>query len=135
MNQRSRVEDRVDSPKKRKIFHENDNEQLKIEIDRYIKQQLEYLNAQYMGHITALTNEVATLKLKVEALENREQPVIQNSSETVQCIICLDDCVDPSILIPCGHTYCSQCVALWLQENIVCPTCRTNVERCQKIFV
>jgi hypothetical protein len=135
MNQQ-RTEGRLDSPKKRKIFHENDNEHLKIEIDTYVKQQIAYLNAQYMGHITALTNEVAVLKLKVEALENRQQSVVQNNNtETVQCIICLDDCVDPSILIPCGHTYCTKCIGLWLQENIVCPTCRTNVERCQKIFV
>ncbi|XP_071701588.1 E3 ubiquitin ligase BIG BROTHER-related-like [Rutidosis leptorrhynchoides] len=53
---------------------------------------------------------------------------IQNgSSET--CVICRLDYEDGDnlILLPCKHSYHSECITNWLQINKVCPVCSTEV--------
>ncbi len=45
------------------------------------------------------------------------------------CKICLDDLKDPKTL-PCLHTYCRDCIGIYIQHNNVegrkfaCPVCR-----------
>eukprot|EP00835_Amoeboradix_gromovi_P005247 NODE_476_length_7980_cov_0.328258.p6 type:complete len:146 gc:universal NODE_476_length_7980_cov_0.328258:5022-4585(-) len=127
------------SPKKRKLYHENANEHLKLEIDQYIRNQLEHIHASYAAHVHRMNIEIQELKIKVERLEQTQtaskgsRPI--STSDKVQCIICLDDCKSPAILIPCGHTYCEGCIETWLLENEACPSCRTAVSNFQKIYV
>eukprot|EP00929_Paragymnodinium_shiwhaense_P119818 TRINITY_DN91720_c0_g1_i1.p1 TRINITY_DN91720_c0_g1~~TRINITY_DN91720_c0_g1_i1.p1 ORF type:complete len:251 (+),score=16.65 TRINITY_DN91720_c0_g1_i1:58-810(+) len=43
------------------------------------------------------------------------------------CAVChgvLEKCV---ALVPCGHTFCSDCVNQWLKRTPSCPSCRTPV--------
>ncbi|KAH6897782.1 hypothetical protein BKA70DRAFT_1315735, partial [Coprinopsis sp. MPI-PUGE-AT-0042] len=43
----------------------------------------------------------------------------------MDCPICLEGLGDSAISLPCGHLYCSPCVARSTQEGrIACPTCR-----------
>lgn len=29
-------------------------------------------------------------------------------------------------MVPCGHSYCGECIASWLQNKADCPTCRVQ---------
>lgn len=39
------------------------------------------------------------------------------------CGICMDKKVD-SIIVPCGHTICTECAETWFTDNSDCPFCR-----------
>ncbi|PAA90311.1 hypothetical protein BOX15_Mlig032067g1 [Macrostomum lignano] len=43
--------------------------------------------------------------------------------EDLSCIICSNVYTDPRVL-PCGHSFCSACIAQWRQNQPVCPNCR-----------
>lgn len=55
----------------------------------------------------------------------------QNTEDenTDQCVICRLDYEDGESLnvLPCKHTYHSECITKWLQINKVCPVCSAEV--------
>jgi hypothetical protein len=44
--------------------------------------------------------------------------------EECSCAICLDLQVQSTCIVPCGHSFCQQCVA----NETTCPTCRGTIE-------
>jgi hypothetical protein len=42
------------------------------------------------------------------------------------CAICHDDLSD-SIVLPCSHTFCGDCINQWLAKKASCPVCRADV--------
>lgn len=46
----------------------------------------------------------------------------RRGSETL-CPVCLDHIVSPTV-VRCGHTFCENCIAAWLQADETCPMCR-----------
>jgi hypothetical protein len=41
-----------------------------------------------------------------------------------RCPICLDH-ITCATVVQCGHTFCENCIAAWLEEKRGCPTCPT----------
>ncbi|KAK7020284.1 hypothetical protein VNI00_017736 [Paramarasmius palmivorus] len=46
--------------------------------------------------------------------------------EAIMCPICLEDMKDPKLL-PCGHSFCEQCVTQWTNMKKECPQCAQAV--------
>merc|ERR1712216_381992 len=46
-----------------------------------------------------------------------------------ECAICLDHVGENGrqTQLPCGHTFCANCIEQWLQRQLRCATCRTEV--------
>lgn len=45
-----------------------------------------------------------------------------------KCPICLEDQIkNPSILHPCMHTFCSECINEWLGRSQQCPLCKQKI--------
>lgn len=42
------------------------------------------------------------------------------------CAICLDH-ITCATVVGCGHTFCENCIAAWLEDHSSCPTCRGRV--------
>ncbi len=47
----------------------------------------------------------------------------------IQCYICMDNCKGP-VIATCGHTFCWQCIKMWLSDKSVqtCPVCKNGIE-------
>lgn len=44
-----------------------------------------------------------------------------------QCAICLEkEQKNPALLLPCDHSFCIDCIILWLERNPTCPLCKTK---------
>lgn len=63
----------------------------------------------------------------------REEAEVQGRS-TEECCICYTNIPDQAI-IPCGHTFCGECLAIMEAQNIhrSCPLCRTFISDRQPI--
>jgi hypothetical protein len=57
--------------------------------------------------------------------------VVQPSPTLPLCPVCFDDPIN-ICLVPCGHTFCNNCVANNIR--LQCAVCRTNVTSKQRIF-
>lgn len=53
------------------------------------------------------------------------------SGTTEECAICLvpsdPQAKAPPLELPCGHTFCAECVVPWLQKCSLCPMCRRDL--------
>lgn len=48
--------------------------------------------------------------------------------QSVECLICYEPCVFPSIKqLECHHIFHIKCIDKWLQKNPNCPLCRKHI--------
>jgi len=43
-----------------------------------------------------------------------------------ECTICMDR--DSSLVLPCFHSFCEQCINMWRTKSETCPICRVQME-------
>jgi len=41
------------------------------------------------------------------------------------CVVCMER--PPKIVLPCGHSFCKECISEWKGRNDTCPVCRASV--------
>ncbi|CAK8533711.1 unnamed protein product [Lathyrus sativus] len=69
-------------------------------------------------------------KIDLEKLPCYDYVAKENTSNTMDCAICLENFTigDKCRLLPsCKHSFHAQCVDKWLLENSICPICRSRV--------
>jgi hypothetical protein len=81
-----------------------------------------------------------TLKKHAKELDamrlQRDHPL-----STVECAVCIETKVDPTVLLPCCHSFCEVCVAKCLKctdgslkEGAECPICRAAITDAKRLF-
>ncbi len=45
------------------------------------------------------------------------------------CSICIERKVDESVLVPCMHTFCYECIHQWVCINPRCPLCKRKAHK------
>ncbi|KAF2128031.1 hypothetical protein P153DRAFT_376928 [Dothidotthia symphoricarpi CBS 119687] len=84
------------------------------------------------------TEGIAEVDLLSRAGELREDVVVRlKDSESFECPVCLEADPNPTIIIPCGHTVCGECVQKLIDtarsnnedgRNAKCPHCRGELQ-------
>lgn len=57
-----------------------------------------------------------------------------NTISPNSCSICLTNTVK-RVLVPCGHTFCDECIVSNSRRTSSCPTCRSGVSQIIKVFI
>jgi len=63
-----------------------------------------------------------------EAVQAAEVQWRCTAAEAEECAVCLAHPEQP-LRLPCGHIFCSQCVAPWLKRCSLCPLCRKDLHQ------
>lgn len=64
------------------------------------------------------------IELDIDDL-NLNDDVVENSSDSVKCTICLEYIIDDRIDLKCNHSFHKKCLNQWEKET--CPLCRVNI--------
>jgi hypothetical protein len=102
-----------------------------------IEASLEYLKKEF--ETAGIENEYNNLinsykKLYVLKDIIRGISTLLNDQHLPLCVVCYENAID-SVLVPCGHTFCSSCIKpVGLLNRIACHICRTYSTNIQKIY-
>ena len=67
-------------------------------------------------------------------LVNKFRDAVKELNDEMMCSICLSQYTDPSVVHPCGHVFCGQCIGdLMHSVHKECPNCRTHIEGSHEI--
>jgi hypothetical protein len=56
------------------------------------------------------------------------QKSIHNIGQEFICGCCMDIMIQPTTIVPCGHTFCNQCIFQTINlDKELCPNCRTDI--------
>ncbi|KAK9820995.1 hypothetical protein WJX81_005884 [Elliptochloris bilobata] len=77
------------------------------------------------------------VKRKREAMEAAPPPLppplplgpprgVLERLDHLKCAVCLEFMVAAHTVVPCGHAFCGECLAGWLDKNSTCPNCRAE---------
>jgi hypothetical protein len=61
--------------------------------------------------------------------KEKHRPKDESVKPVTQCAVCLDDFHVGEILrlLPCAHTFHRFCIDKWLEDNLDCPVCKTDI--------
>lgn len=79
--------------------------------------------------IRELKNELKTKNSIIQELNYKLNLTIKENNKTI-CSICYDNKIN-ICCIPCGHTYCDNCII----NNMNCYICRNPIIRINKIYI
>lgn len=92
------------------------------ECEQTLRQQLQQLESE--------KKKVESERKKLEDENFRLLKAQERSDEQKLCSVCLSNQID-TVLVVCGHSFCSQCVTRFRKT---CPHCRKSFVRSVKIF-
>ena len=68
--------------------------------------------------------EVPRLKVADEEEGNEEE------EDHIDCAICLYRIQEVAMSrLSCNHSFCTECIQLWMEQNLTCPTCRCEIRQ------
>lgn len=62
-------------------------------------------------------------------LPDRAKEMVETCEPGIMCPICRNMLSNSVAVVPCGHTFCEECVTAWLDMHECCPTCRTHASK------
>ncbi|KAM3140374.1 hypothetical protein pb186bvf_007534 [Paramecium bursaria] len=65
----------------------------------------------------------------------REQQIIEQIGNNLDCIICSEMFYEGVAVSPCGHVFCGYCLQGWEERNKTCPICRVKMTNVTKAFL
>jgi hypothetical protein len=83
-----------------------------------------------VDQIRALDNSAGTATTTVSAAATTTTTTTDDNDNdndadgTKECVICFER--KPDVVLPCGHPFCSQCLADWNARQHSCPMCRND---------
>ncbi|KAL7120718.1 hypothetical protein ACP275_02G139500 [Erythranthe tilingii] len=95
----------------------------------YLSRLIDYLAATTSAAAAANPRSDPAPKSSIESLQ--EVTITADSDPTLLCPVCKDPFVADSVakLMPCKHSYHSDCIVPWLEINNSCPVCRFKLPR------
>lgn len=57
---------------------------------------------------------------KIFGLLNQLDQIFKSEESNLSCYTCMNMMTDPTVMVPCGHSYCKKCITPGLTE---CPQC------------
>ena len=98
-----------------------------LDLQKYIEKEYNDINFE------EAYNNCITMYKRLHVLQDIRNGIraLIDKDLTSMCPVCLDKVIDTAI-IPCGHTFCSECINRDIRYS--CPICRSHVSKKQKIF-
>ncbi|CAF9915333.1 MAG: hypothetical protein GOMPHAMPRED_000705 [Gomphillus americanus] len=88
--------------------------------------QLEKIGAPGVGTFNTITNTPHS-KDPIYILKDENTFGWIQGEQQRKCTLCLEELKDPSATT-CGHVFCWECIAGWIQEKPECPLCRQSIQ-------
>ena len=84
--------------------------------------------------LESLDNAIDSLNVKKKILEKniKDNETIIKSKNKLECSICMSNTIN-SVIIPCGHTFCNECIQS--EENSNCYICRRKILHVNNLFI
>lgn len=88
---------------------------------RELQRQLAKERREHAREVAGKNALVAQHSAEIQRLQ-QEKPEHEDDSDASACAVCLERVVSAHAVVPCGHTYCGECL-LKLPETALCPRC------------
>ena len=60
--------------------------------------------------------------------DHDEEEGEEDDTENRDCVICLDNIDELQMtLLSCNHSFCTECIHIWMEHSPTCPTCRHQI--------
>ena len=85
---------------------------------------------EFIESLQAQENEKTLVDEVLITMENAdtEEHFLAATKNVLQCPICMDDCLQPTFVLACGHHVCQNCMKrVMIVGNAQCPMCRATV--------
>lgn len=70
-------------------------------------------------------------------VEDDDEPAHEHDEPAHACAICLQDMLGRALAAadPCGHVFCSTCLAHAVDRSGQCPKCAVPVVKCMRLYL
>jgi hypothetical protein len=94
------------------------------------KELFNYLNKEQCDIIKTLNTTIDKMKTCITIQEKTLKELQEKKKNPLECSICMNNTIN-KVLVPCGHTFCENCIALATH----CYTCRAYITGSVKMFI
>ncbi len=80
--------------------------------------------------VQELTRKIDIVKIQIDELNNRFESILSDN-----CVICTEPIKKPVMEPSCQHVFCGECLLTWLKSHNNCPTCRSNINNTDLVYI
>jgi len=77
----------------------------------------------------AKKDSIMKLKIKISEIKDKINSITDRITNSNMCTICYDNIQNNTISKCCNHTFCFECITIWLSQSVNhgCPMCRAKI--------